>query len=63
MWNDSFGDRGDLEAAKAQIESRREASIIERQRALRREMREQLLGRVCAVLLAGAAFAAVVYFT
>jgi hypothetical protein len=63
MWSESFGERAELEAAKAQIAARRGASFTERQRSVRREMREQLIGRLCAVIVAGAAFAALVYFS
>jgi len=63
MWNESLGERAELEAAKAQIGARREAAFAERQRSVRREMREQLLGRLCAVIVAGAALAALVYFS
>jgi len=63
MWNGSFGERAELEAAKAQVAARREASFAERQRSVRREMREQLLGRLGAVVVAGSALAALLYFT
>lgn len=63
MWNGTFGERAELEAAKAQIAAQREASFAERQRSLRREMREQLIGRLGAVIIAGAALAALLYFT